>query len=97
MCERANGNEIHARFGNRADGFQIHTAAGFGFGAAVHDFYRQPQAFQIHVVEQNDVGAGFCGLRGLREIVGFNFNFQLRKFPSRAGDGGGDGIRFFIS
>ncbi len=97
MGEGADGNEIHAGPGDGANGFQGHAAAGFGAGAAIHEPDRSSQVLQIHVVQQHDVGAGFHGLRHLPEGVGFHFNFQLRKFFSRAGDGGSDGIGFFIS
>ena len=41
MRERADGNEIHTGLGNRANGFQIHTAAGLGLCAAGNNFHRR--------------------------------------------------------
>ena len=96
MRERADGNKIHAGLGDGADGFQIHAAAGFGFRAAIDNFHRLPQLYQIHVVEQNEVRAGVHSLFDLFQSVGFDFDFQLRKFFARALDGGGDGIRLFV-
>ena len=96
MRERADGNEIHAGPGNGADVRQIHAAAGLGLRAAFDFLHRQPQLNQVHVVEQNDVRARLGGLLDLFQGVGFDLDFQFRKFFARAGDGGGDGIRFFI-
>ena len=94
--ERADGNKIHARPGNRMDGFQIYTAAGFGLHAAIDNFYSLPQLFQIHVVQQYEIRAGIHSLFDLFQSVGLDLDFQHRKFFPRAPNRGGDGIRRFI-
>ena len=92
MRERADGNEIHAGFGNRLDAGQVHAAAGLGLRAALDFLHRQPQLHRIHVVEQNDVRARVGGLLDLFQRVGLDLDFQSRKFFARAPDRRRDGV-----
>src|SRR5215831_1601793 len=97
-CRVGDGSDrdvIYAGRGNGSDGFQIHAATRFGFGAAAYNLYRPTQCCRPHVVEEHDVSAGIRGLRDLLQSVGFDFDFQLGEFFSGAGDGGRDGIRHF--
>ena len=95
MRERADGNEIHAGPGNRADVRQVHAAAGLGLHAAFDFLHRQPQLNRVHVIEQDNVRPRIGGLLDLFQGVRFDLDFEIRIFFPRALDGGGDGIRFF--
>ena len=96
MRERADGNEIHAAAGNGMDVSGVYAAAGLSPRVALDLLHRQPQLNRVHVVEQNEVRAGIGGLFGLLQSIGLDFNFQLGKFFTRPRHGGGDGVRFLV-
>ncbi len=80
MRDCADRNKIHAGLGNRANRLQIHAAAGFGFGAMIHNLHRCAQLCDAHIIKQNDVRIRIRSLHNLLQRIGFNFNFSFGNF-----------------
>ncbi len=97
MGERADGNVIHAGFGNGADIGEIDAAAGLGQGAALHFFHGETKLNESHVVQEDNVGGCGDGLINLFECIGLDFNLEFGITGAGAGNGGGDGIGRFIA
>ena len=92
MGDGADGNKVDTGFGNGANRFQRHAAAGFGEGAAADDFDSAPQQAGRHIIKENDIGSFVGGLGGLGERVCFDFNLEFRIFGASPLDGDGDRI-----
>lgn len=97
MRDRANGNVVHARFSNGAHGLQTHAAARFSLRATGDEAHGRAKFFEGHIVQQDDVCPRSDGLFHLRQRVGFDFDFQRRKFFTGPLHSGGNGVRFRIA
>ncbi len=96
MRQRSDGDEIHARLGNRPHAGQRYATAGLGLCLAFAFLHCQSQLHRIHVIEQHHVRS--CGYRlfDLFQRVRFDLYFESRILLSRAPDGCGNGIRRLI-
>ena len=89
-------NEVDAGLSDGANGIEVYTAAGLGgdLAGAVPDGLAQ--LVEVHVVEQDEVGACGQGLVHLFEGVGLDFHLEWRIRGPRAPHGGVDGVGPFV-
>ena len=85
MRQRAYGNIVDTGLRDGMNRGQIHTAARLGFRATANPRHRQPKLHEIHVIQQNDIGAGGDGVVHLIKRVGFH---PGRPAPSTGGSSG---------
>lgn len=95
MSDGADGNKIHARQCDVADGLEIHSTARLRQRASSDDLDRRAQLPVAHVVQQDDVRPRIGCLRRLLQRVGLNLDFQLGKLFSGARHSRGNGIGLF--
>ena len=91
MCQRADGNDIHAGFRNGTQRFERNTAGGLDQGFPLRHCDGFAHSFKAHIVEHNDLRARVQGLGHLIKIAGFHFNFyHMAKLSTQKSDRVGD-------
>src|SRR5436190_210939 len=90
MGERANGDAIDPGVGDLANVREGHATASLCLATAADELYGAAKLVGRHVVEKDNVGAGFGGFGGLIQGVCFDFDFERWRFFSRGLDREGD-------
>src|SRR5712672_3318481 len=55
VCQRADGNPVDPRFGDRAYRVGSHSARRLGYSASIDQLHRFTESDELHVVEHDDV------------------------------------------
>lgn len=88
LGQAADGDVVHAGFGNGAQGRFVDAAGGLQLGTAGGEFYCGAHVFQTELVEHDDIGPGF------QRLLQFFQAFYLDFHWLAGGDavGGADGL-----
>src|SRR5436305_12741757 len=96
MRQGSDGDQVYARFGDAAHGFEVDPTrrlqrwAFAGAGA----FFWQPngtaQGLEVHVVEQEDVGTSAEGVGDLVKVAGLYLNGEIGMLGTGCVDGLGE-------